>query len=196
MANAAGFIHESIWRDDHWRILSRPAQALYMQLLSQKELDCAGILPLPPNKWAKGCGGVPSAGRLRCVTCHTTYLTHQKGPQRSGRIEATLERAVTTVPGERHRRKVSKGKRHSVYVRDNWTCQKCGRQFTPSDFGRAPHETDHTGKRFPFSNDVWLEIDHIHPLHHGGQADIDNLQALCTPCNRRKSFDIEGAGNA
>ena len=55
MANAAGFIQESIWRDDHWRTLSRSAQALYMQLLSQKELDCAGVLPLQPNKWAKGC---------------------------------------------------------------------------------------------------------------------------------------------
>lgn len=55
MANAAGFIQESIWRDEHWRQLSRSAQALYMQLLSQKELDCAGVLPLQPNKWAKGC---------------------------------------------------------------------------------------------------------------------------------------------
>lgn len=55
MANAAGFIQESIWRDSHWRRLSRSAQALYMQLLSQKELDCAGILPLQPNKWSKGC---------------------------------------------------------------------------------------------------------------------------------------------
>lgn len=55
MPNAAAFIQESIWRDDHWRRLSRSAQALYLQLLSQKELDCAGILPLQPNKWAKGC---------------------------------------------------------------------------------------------------------------------------------------------
>lgn len=55
MANAAGYVQESIWRDPHWRRLSRSAQALYMQLLSQKELDCAGILPLQPNKWAKGC---------------------------------------------------------------------------------------------------------------------------------------------
>jgi len=58
MANAAGFIQESIWRDDHWRRLSRTAQALYMQLLSQKEVDCAGILPLQPHKWAKGCNGM------------------------------------------------------------------------------------------------------------------------------------------
>jgi hypothetical protein len=58
VANAAGFIHESIWRNEDWRQLSRGAQALYMQLLSQKELDCAGILPLQPNKWAKGCVGL------------------------------------------------------------------------------------------------------------------------------------------
>jgi hypothetical protein len=49
MANAAGFIQESIWRDPHWRQLSRSAQALYMQLLSQKELDCAGILRCSPT---------------------------------------------------------------------------------------------------------------------------------------------------
>lgn len=55
MANAAGLIHESIWRNPEWRYLSRGAQALYMQLLSQKEVDCAGVLPLQPAKWAKGC---------------------------------------------------------------------------------------------------------------------------------------------
>ena len=58
MANAAGMICESIWRDSDWRKLSRGAQALYMQLLSQKELDCAGILPLQPEKWATGCDGL------------------------------------------------------------------------------------------------------------------------------------------
>ena len=61
MANAAGMIFESIWRDPDWRTLSRGAQALYMQLLSQKELDCAGILPLQPEKWAKGCAGLTVA---------------------------------------------------------------------------------------------------------------------------------------
>lgn len=55
MANAAGMIYESIWRDQDWRRLSIRAQRLYMQLLSQKELDCAGMLPLQPDKWATGC---------------------------------------------------------------------------------------------------------------------------------------------
>lgn len=55
MANAGGMIYESIWRDRDWRHLSIRAQRLYMQLLSQKELDCAGLLPLQSDKWACGC---------------------------------------------------------------------------------------------------------------------------------------------
>lgn len=58
MANAGGFTHEAIWRDKDWRKLSRSAQCTYMQLLSQKELDCAGILPLQADKWAQGCDNV------------------------------------------------------------------------------------------------------------------------------------------
>lgn len=55
MANSGGMIYESIWRDQDWRKLSIRAQRRYMQLLSQKELDCAGMLPLQPEKWATGC---------------------------------------------------------------------------------------------------------------------------------------------
>jgi len=55
MANAVGLIQEAIWRDSDYRTLSRRAQAMYVQLLSQKELDCAGVLPLQPEKWATGC---------------------------------------------------------------------------------------------------------------------------------------------
>jgi hypothetical protein len=55
MANAVGLIRESIWRDTDFRSLPRTAQTMYAQLLSQKELDCAGMLPLQPEKWATGC---------------------------------------------------------------------------------------------------------------------------------------------
>ncbi len=55
MANAAGILKESIWRDREFRALPRSAQATYAQLISQKELDRAGIQPLQVFKWAKGC---------------------------------------------------------------------------------------------------------------------------------------------
>ena len=55
MANAAGMIKESIWRDKDFRALPRTAQATYCELVSQKDLDRAGIQPLQVSKWAKGC---------------------------------------------------------------------------------------------------------------------------------------------
>lgn len=57
MANAGGFLKESIWRDREFRALPRSAQATYAQLISQKELDRAGVQPLQILKWAKGCDG-------------------------------------------------------------------------------------------------------------------------------------------
>jgi len=55
MANAAAMIRESLWRDADFRRLTRTAQAMYMQLLSQRDLDCAGILTLNIDLLAKGC---------------------------------------------------------------------------------------------------------------------------------------------
>lgn len=55
MANSAGMLKESIWRDKDFRALPRTAQATYAQLISQKELDRAGMLPLQISKWVKGC---------------------------------------------------------------------------------------------------------------------------------------------
>lgn len=55
MANQGGFLQEPIWRDKDFKALSRTAQATYAQLLCQKELDRAGVLPYQPDKWARGC---------------------------------------------------------------------------------------------------------------------------------------------
>lgn len=55
MANAVGLIRESIWRDRDFRALPRTAQATYFQILSQKDLDCAGVLTLHVDFLAKGC---------------------------------------------------------------------------------------------------------------------------------------------
>lgn len=55
MANSIGALKESIWRDRDFRALPRTAQATYAQLISQKELDRAGMLPLLVPKWVKGC---------------------------------------------------------------------------------------------------------------------------------------------
>lgn len=61
MVNAAGMLKESIWRDRDFRALPRNAQATYAQLISQKELDRAGMQPLQVAKWAKGCDALTDA---------------------------------------------------------------------------------------------------------------------------------------
>jgi hypothetical protein len=40
--------------------------------------------------------------------------------------------------------------------------------------------------------EVVLEVDHIFPVSKGGGNEMENLQALCLPCNRAKSADILG----
>lgn len=55
MANGAALIREALWRDQDFRALPRTAQCLYLQLLSQKDLDCAGVLTLNRDVLVKGC---------------------------------------------------------------------------------------------------------------------------------------------
>lgn len=59
---------------------------------------------------------------------------------------------------------VSKVLRFSVFKRDGFTCQYCGRK-TPS---------------------VILEADHIVPVSGGGRDEIENLITSCFDCNRGK----------
>lgn len=56
MANGFAMIDESIWRKDReFRALPRVAQAMFLQVLSQKDLDCAGTLTFHVDLLAKGC---------------------------------------------------------------------------------------------------------------------------------------------
>lgn len=53
--------------------------------------------------------------------------------------------------------------RQDVLLRDEYTCQVCGRVTRD------------------------LEIDHIVPLHLGGKETEDNRQAICRDCHRKKT---------
>lgn len=63
------------------------------------------------------------------------------------------------------RGKVSNKIRFSIYERDGYRCQICGRSGRFDD----------------------LEIDHIKPIAKGGKSTYDNLQTLCSRCNKEKS---------
>jgi len=55
MANAQALISHGLWKDQDFRRLPRTAQCTYVQLLSLRDLDCAGVLTLNLGVWAKGC---------------------------------------------------------------------------------------------------------------------------------------------
>jgi hypothetical protein len=56
MANGAALIDEGLWRrDKEFRALPRLAQCTFVQILSNKDTDCAGILTLSVELLAKAC---------------------------------------------------------------------------------------------------------------------------------------------
>lgn len=57
---------------------------------------------------------------------------------------------------------VAKLTRREVFLRDNYTCQYCGKKTKE------------------------LTIDHVMPRHRGGPHRWDNLVSACRPCNHRK----------
>jgi len=55
--------------------------------------------------------------------------------------------------------------RRNLLKRDNYTCQYCGKQFTPDN----------------------LSIDHVHPRSRGGRTTWDNCVTSCFRCNSKKA---------
>jgi hypothetical protein len=62
---------------------------------------------------------------------------------------------------------ISDSKRNTVREKYNFTCGYCG--ISEIDAGSQ------------------LEVDHFHPLKHGGTDDWDNLVYACPACNRNKA---------
>ena len=63
------------------------------------------------------------------------------------------------------RKPISGRVRQNVFMRDNYTCQICGKTI---------------------DDGVTLHLDHIQPVSKGGSDEEDNLQVLCSQCNLEK----------
>lgn len=71
MARSYAQLHQRIWADPTWRSLDVDAQHLYLLLISQPQINLAGVLPLQPRRWASCVAGwdvatvTAALGRLR-----------------------------------------------------------------------------------------------------------------------------------
>lgn len=68
------------------------------------------------------------------------------------------------------RKLMTKELRERIALRDNFTCQICGKYMPDS---------------------VGLQIDHIVPISRGGKSVPSNLQVLCSKCNGKKSAKFD-----
>ena len=73
------------------------------------------------------------------------------------------------VSKQHERNRLNSKLRLIVKQRDNYTCRYCGKVMLDG---------------------VGLQIDHILPIAKGGKTELDNLQVLCSVCNRKKSDKI------
>lgn len=67
------------------------------------------------------------------------------------------------------RKLMTKALRKEIMLRDNYTCQICGK-YMPDEVG--------------------LHIDHIIPVSKGGKTIVSNLQVLCSKCNGKNQIGV------
>ena len=80
--------------------------------------------------------------------------------------EINYECTLKEYNSSNQRKLMTKELRKQIMLRDNYTCQICGK-----------HMTDEVG----------LQVDHIVPISKGGKTVLSNLQVLCSKCNGSKS---------
>ena len=89
------------------------------------------------------------------------YLVNRYTQLATISFEATLQE----YNSKSQRKLMTKALRDEIKIRDNYTCQRCGK-YMPDEVG--------------------LHIDHIVPIAKGGKSVRSNLQVLCSKCNGSK----------
>lgn len=77
-----------------------------------------------------------------------------------------FECTLSEYHSKEQRKRMTTALREEIAIRDNYTCQICGKYM---------------------SDGVGLHIDHIVPIKKGGKSIPSNLQVLCSKCNGKKS---------
>jgi len=196
------------WRDARFKTMDREAQWLFLSVLSQPEVNAAGMLPLRLRRWASLAGDAADLERAMAALVVNGWLEVDQDTQEAylptffewerigaqpRRVVAALDaigecdsdrlRACATVDLtaqiESNVPPAPRGVRATILLRDGNRCRSCGwRHGDPVPLRKGRHL--YRG----------LEIDHIHPKSAGGSDDPSNLQVLCTSCNTSKGARV------
>ena len=96
------------------------------------------------------------------LNCNYEYILERDEQLEAIGYECTLRQYYS----KNQRKLLTKELRREIMIRDNYTCQICGK-YMPDEIG--------------------LHVDHIIPISKGGKTVPSNLQVLCSKCNGRKS---------
>jgi 5-methylcytosine-specific restriction endonuclease McrA len=141
-------------------------------------------MPLIQSRWERKIGGtfgkdggvdmelsVVGTSRLICQDI-VENRSHQKKLKQLLRPQTgSTEEIFIPSKQKKTRKGVGPKLRREVMIRDNYTCKECG--ISPDK-----------------ATNVFLEVDHIHPVSKGGSNDFSNLQTLCNICNSGKSNKV------
>lgn len=100
-------------------------------------------------------------------TFSNDFLQYAEGCywEAASRVRLPVQPEKVWVDDKPKRKGMPRSLRTAVMERDEYACVRCG-----------------TRKN--------LQIDHIHPVEHGGTNDPDNLQTLCKSCNSAKGARV------
>lgn len=117
------------------------------------------ILPIATNNWKDSIKAMYEG------TVDVLHV-HQNWTVRSPSVELQVPSVIIL----RHYIKVQKSIKFSkdnIYLRDDYSCQYCGKQH------------------------VELTFDHVLPRHHGGKTTWTNIVSACMDCNHEKGHSLK-----
>jgi len=196
----------AIWADASFISLTAHAQRLYLLLLTHRELDAAGMLPLLPRRWSQYAADT-TRETVRAALDELTaagwaaidedteelYLPKFFAYARIGtqprRVIGALD-AIGRCSSARLQALATIDLADAVASCTPRMPRGLRAEILMRDGNRCRACGWQPGDPVPARNGrvVYrgLEIDHIHPRSKGGTDEPANLQVLCTSCNARK----------
>lgn len=210
MARKEARFPSTIWGDARFKSLNRDAQWLFLVVLSQPEVNAAGMLPLRLRRWeskAGGAGTLNAAQALADLSANgwlevdedteevylPTFFEWERIAAQPRRVVAALD-ALSHCFSPRLRAYAAVDLTEQIESCPAPVPRGVRAEILLRDGSRCRACGWKPGDAVPQKNGRnlyrGLEIDHIHPKSAGGTDNPSNLQVLCTSCNTSKGARV------